>query len=489
MTSLDLPRLRSCLDDAGYHVDEVLDAIGEAGQSGLGRNSTVAADRALTGRDDPLSTLVRLWILQQDVPRPALERALPAQLDGLLDAGLIDVEADRARALVDVRPYASEDDGASGWVVSDLTPALDHSPHRARPDHVLGVSGASTTLAQLVLRRPVGSALDLGTGCGVQSLHLARHADRVVATDLNPRTLELARITLGLSGVDADLRLGDLYEPVADERFDLIVTNPPFVMAPPGDRPLVYRESGLTGDELMRRVVTRAPERLTDGGLLQVLGNWAHVTGEPWQDRLASWIEPTGCAALVLEREVLDPFEYVEIWLADAGLAGRPGYRAAYDAWLDYFDRLGVEAVGMGWIALQRGGSGVRIESWPHAVQQPVGEAFGDYFDSLNAVAMTPQEQAARCWRHADDLVQETIGDPGAEDPRHIVLRRQTGFRRAIEASTLTAAVVGACDGELPLYALVTGAASLLSRGFDEAWSEFSVVLPDLIRDDFLRLS
>jgi methylase of polypeptide subunit release factors len=57
---------------------------------------------------------------------------------------------------------------------------------------VLGVSAASATLAQLTLRRPVDSALDLGTGCGVQCPHLARHSRRVVATDLNLRACELA---------------------------------------------------------------------------------------------------------------------------------------------------------------------------------------------------------------------------------------------------------------------------------------------------------
>ena len=67
---------------------------------------------------------------------------------------------------------------------------------------MLGVSAASASLAQLTLRRPVGRALDLGTGCGVQSLHLARHADAVVATDLNPRALDLARITFALNGID-----------------------------------------------------------------------------------------------------------------------------------------------------------------------------------------------------------------------------------------------------------------------------------------------
>ena len=54
-----------------------------------------------------------------------------------------------------------------------------------RADHVLGVSSASNSLAQLTVRDRVGSALDLGTGSGVQAMHLTQHADRVVGTDLN----------------------------------------------------------------------------------------------------------------------------------------------------------------------------------------------------------------------------------------------------------------------------------------------------------------
>ncbi|MYV64362.1 methyltransferase, partial [Streptomyces sp. SID4931] len=65
---------------------------------------------------------------------------------------------------------------------------------------VLGVGGASTTLAGITVRAPVASALDLGTGSGIQALHAAQHATRVTATDLNPRALEFTRLTLALSG-------------------------------------------------------------------------------------------------------------------------------------------------------------------------------------------------------------------------------------------------------------------------------------------------
>ena len=93
---------------------------------------------------------------------------------------------------------------------------------------MLGISPASTSLAQLTLRHDVGTALDLGTGCGVQALHLAGHADRVVATDVNRRALDLARFNAELNEVGGrvDVRDGSFFAPVAGERFDLISHQP-----------------------------------------------------------------------------------------------------------------------------------------------------------------------------------------------------------------------------------------------------------------------
>src|SRR5829696_7188542 len=173
-------------------------------------------------------------------PCPAYGRSL---VEPLIAAGIVEESAGEVVARLDIRPYGS-DDGASGWVVSDLSPHLDTRIAPMRPDFVLGVSTASTTLAQLTIRRPVDRALDLGTGCGVQSLHLAQHARTVVASDLNPRAVQLARLTAKINSIEVDLREGDLFEPVTDEEFDLIVTNPPYVMSPasPGQERLTYRE-------------------------------------------------------------------------------------------------------------------------------------------------------------------------------------------------------------------------------------------------------
>ena len=181
------------------------------------------------------------------------------------------------------------------------------------------------------MRRPVGTALDLGTGCGVQALHLSTHARSVTATDLSERALRFAATTAALNGLDWELLRGDLVAPVAGRRFDLVVSNPPFVVGP-GTTTHVYRDSGRVGDAICAELAAAAPGLLTEGGTMQFLANWVHVAGEDWEERVAGWFAGTGLDAWVIQREVADPMAYVDLWLADAGEAadphagGRPGW-------------------------------------------------------------------------------------------------------------------------------------------------------------------
>ncbi len=73
-------------------------------------------------------------------------------------------------------------------------------------------------------------ALDVGTGCGVQALHLSEHSAAVTATDLSDRALRMAATTAALNGRRWELLQGSLLEPVGQRRFDLIVSNPPFIV-------------------------------------------------------------------------------------------------------------------------------------------------------------------------------------------------------------------------------------------------------------------
>lgn len=462
-------RLRDAFEEIDYRTDAVLEAIGEAGRRGLERNTTIAAETALAGRDDPLAAAIRMWLLRRPVPAGRLS-VLP--LDELVAAGIIELDGDRAVGAVDIRPYDSPDDGAGGWVVSDPTPGLNKMVTRTRPDYVLGVSPASTSLAQMTSRRPVGTALDLGCGCGVQSMHLARHSGRVIATDVNTRALQMAELSLALSattttgGQCPELREGSLFEPVP-EKVDLIVSNPPYVMSPP--RPaaerLEYREAGFTADGLIEQVVRRAPACLNPGGTVQILANWAQIGDQPWAERLAGWVEGLGVDMWALEREHLDVHEYIETWLTDAGLDGSDQWRPRYDEWLGYFESLGITGVSMGWLALTAAGRehpDLSFEEWPWSIQQPVGQAIGQRREGVDDALATDEHLLSGRWAVRDDVIAESTGRPGAADPEHLVYRQRSGLCRAMEADTVLGGVLGACDGGLDLGTIDAAVAQIL---------------------------
>ena len=481
-------RLRAALESAGYTYDGVAGLLGPVAHAALSRNETTPGLRA-TRDGSPLATLTRLWLLQAPVSVDAAERALPGLLGPLAHLGILRGSGDEVRALVDVRPYA--DDEHDLWVLSDLTPGLDGRNLRVGGDHVLGISSASTSLAQLTVREPVERALDLGTGCGVQALHLAAHAQEVVATDVNERALWMTRLNAELNGATGvDVRAGSLYEPVADERFDLVVTNPPFVISPATGERLVYRDSGLPGDEVVRRVVSEAPDRLRPGGWCQVLANWVIEKDRPWGERLATWVEGSGCDVWVVQREVADPSQYVELWLKDAGLHGTSDYPERYDAWLAWFEQQGVEGVGFGWLNLHRTDRDdpvLRFEDWPYEVEQPLGSEIAQWgrrvgLDrSLDDGALLAAHLTVR-----SDVRQETFGQPGAEDPEQIVLRQQRGLRRARKADTVEAGLVGACDGDLSIGQILDALAALLGSDPAAVRESYLPVARELLVEGFL---
>ncbi len=485
MTPSDLSsRLRGALIAAGFTYDAVAELLGQEAHAALSRNETTPGLRRTAG-GSPLETLTRLFLLQSAVSSEAAELALPGLVDRLAIEGLLQQSVGEVAARLDVRPYA--DDDQDMWVVSDLTPGLDGKPQRVSGDYVLGISPASTSLAQLTLREPVGRALDLGCGCGVQALHLARHSESVVATDVNRRALWITEFNLRLNELgNIEVRDGSFFEPVAGEKFDLIATNPPFVISPATGERLVYRDSGIPGDRVVEDIVRAAPKHLNEGGWCQILANWAIVRGTDWDERLVGWLDGS-CDALVVQREVADPASYVEMWLKDAGLHGGPEYARRYDTWLSWLDEQGIEGIGFGWINLRRGkGTSNTFLHWPYDVEQPIAPAISQWADALDANRSLSNQELldARLILRAD-VLQEAQGQAGAEDPATIVLRQQRGFRRARQVDTVEAALAGACDGDLTVAQILGALGELLDRD-DEVMHAYLVVVRDLIAEGFL---
>ncbi|HWU21799.1 MAG TPA: transferase, partial [Nocardioides sp.] len=140
-------RLRPALEGADFTYDAVSELLGEAAHAALSRNETTPALRRTLRDSSPLATLIKLFLLQREVDRADAERALPGLVDELAAAGFVAQSVGEVAARMDCRPYAVE--GADLWVVSDLTPGLDGTPTVVSGDYVLGISQASSSLAQL----------------------------------------------------------------------------------------------------------------------------------------------------------------------------------------------------------------------------------------------------------------------------------------------------------------------------------------------------
>jgi hypothetical protein len=405
------------------------------------------------------------------------------------------VDGETVRARLEVRPYAASHDSSSWWVVSDF--GSDVRPGPLAPDHVLGIGAASLTLAQATVRSPVGRALDLGTGCGVQALHLAEHAESVTATDVSTGALRLGATTAALSGQQWDLRAGSLLEPAGEERFDLIVADPPFVVSPGPDADTGgydYRDSGLSGDGVSRALRTGLPCHLSPGGVAQALANWVIPSEETWQERLHGWLTGRGCDVWIWQREIAEPGEYVSMWLGDAGeQAGTDRWRQRYSEWTDWFTRSGVAAVGMGLVTMGRSDTAepvVVCEDVPQAVEQPAGvHLLPGWIERQRWLASHDDAAPLRTrLRRADGVVRvrhDLVGDDGWITELS-QLRQSYAMRWELEVDDAVAAVGAACTGAVALAVPVAVLASSLAVPIAEVTDALMPIVRDLVGRGFL---
>ncbi|MGI9052133.1 MAG: DUF7059 domain-containing protein [Ilumatobacteraceae bacterium] len=472
--------VRDVFDDAGYTLDALTERLGPQAFNHLSSGEFAPLLRATRGADR-LDVLARLFLIGEPVTVSAARAALaPVAVEQWAAGGLLSVRDDEIEGLVAIRPLGEP---GHRLVVHDR-------PDRSgavRADHVLGISASTMALAGATIRRPIESALDLGTGCGIQGVLAADHSRRVVATDVNPRALACATLTMELNDLAAvTVRGGDRFDAVGGERFDLIVSNPPFVVSP--SRRYVFRDSGLPLDDLSRSIVRAAPDHLEIGGYCQLLASWAHVRGEDWRARVAGWFEGTGCDALVLEREALDPAAHAASWLRQGG----PDQWSEFDAWIDDAEAHDLEAIGFGLITMRRRQHGVpwfRAETAEQDFAMPCGDHLGALF-----------ELAAFLERHDDgsllDVTVRAAPDVLLDEHRRASgdgwevaarrLRQTAGLRTEGDVDPAIASFVLACDGRRPLRQVLAGVADDLDLGADELASAAVPVIRRMIEQAIL---
>lgn len=410
--------LRAVLAAGGFSDREL---IGKLGGIALPtrRNHTLPRMMRLTRDGTPLDTLARLFLFGVPVPAGAARAALdPVPLETLCRLGLVEMRGEEAAATCVVYPYG------------DLLIAFDKPEQFASgapADVVVGISGSTINLARFTVRQHVRNVLDLGTGCGFQAFLAAAHAERVYAVDYCARAVGFARFNAALNGLDnVECLYGDRFEPVRGRRFDLIVGNLPFVIGPAGR--YLYRDGGMELDSFSRGVIRDAAGHLEDGGLCQVMCDWAHIEGQDWRERLASWFEGTGCDAWVLMLRTSEALQYAEMWALETDQEDHTAFTRTFDEWAEYLQRNRVESVSTGLVAMRRapgrrntfridewradlsGGFGVRVER-ALAISDFLRECEGERLLGVRLVAspearvVTEREWTPGAWRELETRI------------------------------------------------------------------------------------
>ena len=438
----------------------------------------------MTRRKTPLDIFIRLFLLGAPVPVGAAAGAVaPMALDDWTDEGLLSADGDAVRAPLQLVP-------ASRLLVA-FDPSTRHGVVEAQPDHVHGLGMSSLNLLNGTIRREVGAALDLGTGCGIQGLVCARHSRRVISTDVNPRALNIARFNAMLNGLENILfREGSRFDPVERERFDLILMNPPFAISP--DRRFWFRDGGMAGDGFVKALITEAPAHLNEGGFCQITAQWAHRRGEAWTDRLKRWLEGSGCDAWVLRMKTQNPETYAANWISETEKNSPQAYRERWRGWMAYFEASGIEAVSTGMIALRRRPS-IDNDFWVTEDVESIGDGAGAAFYRGFLLRDFVRRTRDAAWLDtAFTLAPEiriekslTPGMPGWALEK-IILRHLGGIRFAGQLDGRMIDLLGRCDGSTPLGHLVDALAETMGTDRGDIVASVLGVMRNLVARGFV---
>ncbi|MFN2540114.1 MAG: methyltransferase [Mycobacteriales bacterium] len=249
--------------------------------------------------------------------------------DALLAAGFAVVTHARVRA---------------PWRLTPLAGLLVLSDHASDDQDRVMTPGVTTTDLAWALPRPPGRrVLDVGTGSGVLALLAAAQGASSVATDVSSRACTFAGLSADFNDLSLDVRTGSLLEPVAGERFDLVVSQPPFIPRPDDVPMATWLHAGSAGDELALALLRGLPDVLAPGGraVLRVDLLPERATALAVQERaglqgldvvVVSWPGATG-----------QQLAYAYAGVEDPRFGER--YEAAAAAYLRHLERTGVERV------------------------------------------------------------------------------------------------------------------------------------------------
>lgn len=298
----------------------------------------VLADLFSNHKDDYIS----LFLHERDLG------IVDPDMSPLVKAGLIKRLGSKFRASVMIFPLSGK------FIACDFLISTHRVKNgrylRSRDDVWAIYAYESPYIAKKAIVKKKDYVLDLATGSGIIALFCADKAKKVIGTDINPKAINYAQFNAILNGLEdkVEFRLGNLFEPVKNEKFDLIIWNGPTIATPNlPDKYPIYCFGGADGLDFTRRFIKEAPNYLKNNGRLQWLDPSLGNDTEPeslelirdiWED-MPFRVEyeqrvkpdPLYCLYKTVDRALLNPSKGLArpLWI-------KPLTDKEYFDWLDY---------------------------------------------------------------------------------------------------------------------------------------------------------
>jgi hypothetical protein len=365
----DLAAFRSKLRALDYSEDAIARTLGIVGPYALTRRDRELWPRYVIPGNEPLSVVIRLFLLCLTEPEPVVREVLGRdELDALLDLRLLSSDGPgRVRSPIGLYPVGPL------LVATDWWREPKDGPNTS-PNRVMPLGRDSYGLARLIASSAGEAAVDLCTGSGVGALAAGIRFERVMGVDVNPRAINFARFNALLNDMDnCSFEQGDLYGPVPGLRFDTITANPPFVPVP-GRTELLYRDGGPSGEDVLREIVSGCSAHLKEHGVCLVVTDMVEHRGTRYEEKLTRWLgTDSGFIAAVLKRPAETIYQYASTHLSHTAPFG---VSPAMFEWIDHYLAEGIEEVARGYIAIRRSDQpGTRIMTVP--IQRAIGRDVG----------------------------------------------------------------------------------------------------------------
>lgn len=262
-----------------------------------------------------------------------LEYPLPLRFErcfaASLDSGIIRRNGDSLRSAFRIWPLQIR--GDVYFVLTDLY--TQRNFHRVFPIY----PDESDVLARHIRICRGQRVLDLGTGSGIYSIVAAARGGNVLATDINPRCVDMTRLNALLNGLSSvvEAAQSDLFTGIPRQKFDTIICNPPYGLRP---KPVfLHGDGGIDGMQLTRKIVQNLPRYVAKNGRFQFLVSSVGLGGRlAVVDLMDQAFQAADCPLTLKVTHILKPIplaQYLERFPSSEHHAWREDLIRRYDTY------------------------------------------------------------------------------------------------------------------------------------------------------------